>query len=120
MPNSNYRLIHVPTNDILATEVRMADSFFRRLKGLMFSKNLPVGQALLIQPCQQIHTHFMRYPIDVIFADKQLNVLHVIPAMAPWRFSKYIKQSHCVIELPVGTVEKVKVGDVLSLELNND
>ena len=50
-----------PSGVILAQKVEMADSFLARLKGLMFRKELPKGCGLLLAPCLQIHTCFMRF-----------------------------------------------------------
>ena len=35
----------------------------------MFKKKMGEFDALLIKPCNSIHTFFMRYPIDVLFLD---------------------------------------------------
>lgn len=76
----------------------------------MFCKSLAQDSALLIKPCQQIHTHFMNFPIDVLFLNNQLEVVHVIREMKPWRFSKYIKQASFVIETNAGVSHLVEVG----------
>ena len=43
-------------------------SFFSRLKGFMFTKN--IDKALLFDRCNSIHTFFMKENIDVIMCDK--------------------------------------------------
>ena len=48
-------------------------SFFSRLKGFMFTKN--IDKALLFDRCNSIHTFFMKENIDVIMCDKDNRVL---------------------------------------------
>ena len=38
--------------------------------GLLGRSELAEGEGLWIQPCNSIHTWFMRFPIDAIFFDK--------------------------------------------------
>jgi uncharacterized membrane protein (UPF0127 family) len=86
---------------IVARGVHRADHFWARLKGLMFSPAFPDHmQALLLHPCNSIHTFFMRYPIDVLFLAQDGQVLHQIEAMAPWRMSKRVGLAKSVLELP--------------------
>ena len=49
-------------------------SFFTRLKGFMFKKN--IDNALLFNKCNSIHTFFMKENIDVIMCDKDNNILY--------------------------------------------
>lgn len=48
-------------------------SFFSRLKGFMFEKN--IDKALLFDRCNSIHTFFMKENIDVIMCDKNNTIL---------------------------------------------
>ena len=49
-------------------------SFFSRLRGFMFKKN--ISNALLFDRCNSIHTFFMKENIDVIMCDKDNNILY--------------------------------------------
>ena len=96
----------------------MNDTFFSRLIGLMFKKNLPDGSGVVLKPCTQIHTCFMRFNIDVIFLDKDLQVLHIIENMKPWRISPLFLKARYTVELPAGTLRgRVKKGEILALAL---
>lgn len=101
---------------MLGTAVRTADTFGRRLRGLMFRQALTPGEGLYITPCQAVHTHFMRMAIDVIFVDRDWRVLRVIPAMPPWRQSPLVKGAAGVIELAAGAAGATAPGDQLVLE----
>ena len=48
-------------------------SFFDRLKGFMFTKN--INNALLFDKCNSIHTFFMKENIDVIMCDEDNKIL---------------------------------------------
>lgn len=102
---------NVSRNEVLGRTVGRADRFHRRLLGLMFRRELSEGEGLWIEPCQSVHTHFMRFPIDVVFVDRQETVVHVIPAMQPWRFSPTIRQAAAVLELPAGAARRTAPGD---------
>lgn len=96
---------------VLGYKVAGADTFRLRLLGLMFRAQLPQGQGLLIRPCRAVHTHFMRFPIDVLFLDGENRVVHVIAAMAPWKLSPTIRAADAVLELPAGTAGATAPGD---------
>ena len=102
------------TGDIVADRVEVANTFFSRLKGLMMRENLPVGAGLLLDPCPQIHTCFMRFAIDAVFCDKTGKILYIEENMKPWRWGRFVRGSRYTLELPGGSLQgRVKVGDEL-------
>jgi uncharacterized membrane protein (UPF0127 family) len=100
---------------VLGYKVSGADTFRLRLLGLMFRPSLPQGEGLLIRPCRAVHTHFMRFPIDLVFVDGDNRVVHLIPAMAPWKLSPTVREAEAVLELPAGAAGATAVGDQLEL-----
>ena len=104
---------NVTRGTLLVTQGRAADSYFPRLIGLMGHAPLAVGEGLLILPCNSIHTHFMRFPIDVLYVSKDGEVVAVDRAMAPWRFGRIHRKARYVIELPAGTAAQTgtQIGD---------
>ena len=106
------------TQQVFADDLQMNNTFFSRLIGLMFKKSLPSGSGIILKPCTQIHTCFMRFNIDVIFLDKDLKVVHVIENMPPWRISPLLLKARYTVELPSGTLKgRVKKGETLALSL---
>ena len=96
---------------VLAQEVEVASSFLKRMKGLMFRTEMKFGTAMLLNPCPQIHTCFMRFALDVLFLDKNGTVLHVIENMKPWRLSPIVYRAAQTLEMPAGTLRgRVKKG----------
>ena len=81
------------TGEVLAKEVEIANTYFTRLKGLMFRRGLEPGKGLLLDPCPQIHTCFMRFNIDAVFFNKDGLVLYVAEQMKPWRYVRILHSS---------------------------
>ncbi|HYF94080.1 MAG TPA: DUF192 domain-containing protein [Symbiobacteriaceae bacterium] len=100
---------------VLGYKVSGAETFRLRLLGLMFRAGLSPGEGLLIRPCRAIHTHFMRFPIDVLFLDGDNRVVHMIPAMAPWKMSPAVRAADAVLELPAGAAGATALGDQLEV-----
>ena len=97
---------------VLAEEVEQACSFFKRLKGLMFRRQMAPKTALLLAPCPQIHTCFMRFAIDVVFVDKEDAVVYVLENLKPWRLSPIVHRAAKTLEMPAGTLKgRVKIGE---------
>lgn len=101
----------------LAEEVKYADRIWTRMLGLMGKKKLEEQRALLIYPCQQIHTFFMRFPIDCVFIDKDYKVIHLAENVKPWHVSKKVPKAYGVIELASGVIERTdtKISDRLEI-----
>lgn len=101
----------------LAGEVRQARSLWARFWGLMGRRSLPEGQGLLLRPCSSVHMFFMRFPIDVIFLDRDNRVVKIIPAMKPWRAALGGRGAHSALEVNAGAAEAagLGVGDTIGL-----
>jgi uncharacterized membrane protein (UPF0127 family) len=97
------------TIDVDGVQVRVARSFGARLVGLLGRRALAPEQALLLVPCDNVHTFFMRFAIDVVFVDRDGVVLAVVPRLAPWRVAA-ARRAHACLELAAG------VAAVLGLE----
>ena len=97
----------------MASRVRLADTFWRRLLGLWGKKKLLPGEGLLLRPCRQVHTWFMSISLDIVFFDKQGEVVELISDLAPGRISPLVKGGYQVLELAAGSIEAaaLKKGD---------
>ena len=65
--------------------IKVAKSFFARLRGLIGVKSLAPDEGLLIERCNCIHTFFMRFPIDATFLDGNGNTVKIVRNIKPWR-----------------------------------
>lgn len=101
-------LVNLSTGQVIAEKVEQADTFGRRLKGLMFRKSLPDGHALHLKPCQSIHTFFMRFPIDVIYLNEANRIVSFEENIPVGKVCKPIRGARSVIELPVGRISETR------------
>ncbi len=95
----------------------VANSSEERRTGLLKQNSLAEGCGLWINPCEAIHTFFMRFAIDVIFLDRLNRVLKVSAELRPWRMSACLV-AKSVLELPAGTAARTMTvaGDQLAFE----
>ncbi len=112
-----YRIVNTRTGRELASKALVADTFFRRTRGLLGKSGLGDGEALIIRPCRSVHMMFMTFPIDVVFCDAGNGVLSFQTNLKPWRISRHESMAQSVIELPAGTCsrEQLAVDDVLEI-----
>lgn len=111
------RIINQSKNTILSENAILANKFFKRIKGLLGKKEFVKGEALVIRPCNSIHTFFMRFPIDVLFVGRDNRVVAAISCLKPFGLSKIYFKASFVVELPAGTISTTFThkGDLLSL-----
>jgi len=109
-----YKVIAPDAGRTLATHCVVASSAWRRMIGLLNHNQLPEGEALLIEPCKQVHMFFMRFAIDAVFVSKN-NIVLGICELKPWRLSPLYLKAHKVLELPAGVCRDtgLRVGDRL-------
>ncbi len=88
-------------------QAQFADTFIKRLLGLMFRRELHEGSALLLDPCSRIHTCFMRFPIDVVYINHD-NVVLKRETVYPWRMGSFVKGTSKILELNKGAARKLK------------
>lgn len=102
---------------MLGERIAVAETSISRMVGLLGKKGLEPGTGLLIIPSQAIHTVAMRFAIDVVFVDRNWRVVHLRPAMVPYRLSAVYWRARSVIELPKGVIgaTSTEVGDQLSV-----
>jgi uncharacterized membrane protein (UPF0127 family) len=99
---------------ILADKVDNADSFVKRLIGLMGKKRLLPGEGLLLN-CSSIHCFFMNIPIDAVYISKNMTVVGT-QTLKPWQVGKWYSGTKYVLELQAGAASAVVPGAKISLE----
>jgi len=123
MPGSNPRgqfYVYNKTREtFVATETTVADDYFRRLIGLLGKTKrwAKLGRGLWIIPSRGVHTIGMLFPIDVLFLNKDKEVIHIQEHMRPFRISKVSLKATSVLELPAHAIYRsgTKVGDRLEI-----
>jgi uncharacterized membrane protein (UPF0127 family) len=102
----------------LLAVVERAETALTRMQGLLGRDALADGEGLVLTPCSSVHTWFMRFPIDVLFLDRQGRVVRGVDALKPFRFAWGGWQARSTIELPAGTLRRagVRVGHLIRIE----
>lgn len=117
-----YRLLNRSKQTVLASEVELADTSWTRMKGLLgrVAEEFPSGEGLWIEPSQGVHTIGMKFPIDVLYLDREHRIIHVCHKLPPFRIAALKFKARSVIELPAGTLAQTQtaVGDVLEISAN--
>jgi len=110
-------LKNITNNEEICKNLIVADSFLKRFKGLMFTKELSADSSMYICPCGQIHTFFMNYNIDVLYLDKNNIILAMDENVRPGKVGKRVKGAAAVIELPGGKIKEsnIKVGQAIKI-----
>lgn len=101
---------------VIYERIKLADTMTSRMIGLMFAKSLDGNDALWIKPCNQIHTFFMKFDLDIVYMTKDLKVLKIIKGIKPYRMTWLYFRAHSVLEFTAGTLsDEIREGDKLDL-----
>ncbi len=85
--------------------VTTASSFWQRFVGLLAHKRMEPDEALLITPCNNIHTFFMRFAIDAVFLDRDGVIVRIVPQLRPWR-AAIARGAFACLELGTGGAKR--------------
>lgn len=116
-PQAPVRLRVERTSAVLAASLEGAFDSASRTRGLLGRDSLADGAALIIAPCSSIHTFGMRFPIDVVFVNREGYVLKTRANMPRGRLTGALR-AFAVVELPAGAIARTGVwpGDKLVLD----
>lgn len=97
-------LVNAESGEVIVPQLELANTFWRRLRGLQFRAPLSPQQGLLMAPCRSIHTHWMRFAIDVAMLDRSGIVLAMHANVPPWRMLAGPHGTQAMVEARVGTL----------------
>jgi uncharacterized membrane protein (UPF0127 family) len=111
------QIINETRGTVIAERCRVAQGLFQTVFGLHLLPQLNAGEALLLPGSTTIDTTFMRYPIDLVFLDRNRRVTKVVPDLKPWRFALWNPGARDCLELPSGAAASsaTRRGDQLSI-----
>ncbi len=107
-------LVNVRTGDAVSTDLEVARTQWQRMRGLLGRRGLEAGGGMRFDGTNSIHMFFMRFPIDVLYLDREGRVVKLVHNLAPWRLSAAWR-AKVTIELPAGSLRShgVQVGDLI-------
>lgn len=110
------RTVRIETADgrAVCERCQVADRFWTRLRGLLGRRDLPHGEGMLFRPGGSVHMFFMRFPLDVVFLDRDLRVLGVAAGLRPWRLAGR-RGAKVTLELAAGEAARRGVADGVAL-----
>jgi uncharacterized protein len=109
-------LVRVAAADgtVVCTRCEVADRALKRMRGLLGRRGLEPGGGMLITPAPSVMTFFMRFPIDVVFLDRERRIVGISHTLRAWRVAG-ARRALSALELPAeaAATAGLKVGDVL-------
>lgn len=96
--------LRTATGRCIARHVHLACSFQSRCLGLLSRDAMRKEEGLLLIPGGSIHTLGMRFPIDVVFLNRQMRILGLSERVRPWRIRVAPKGTRRVLELAAGQI----------------
>ena len=111
----SYWVFNQTRESFLSLGVSPADSWFTRLKGLAGKVRLRSDDGLWVVPSGSIHTIGVPFPIDLVYLDAGLEVIHLIERFGGFRIAPLREESASVLQLPTRTIHfsHTEVGDRL-------
>jgi uncharacterized protein len=117
--NSNHVFVYNQTKEtFLSFRVKVADSIFSRLVGLLGKRSLNPDGGVWIVPANSVHTIGMLFPFDMVLIDKNFKVVGIRELVRPFKITRPNFRAESVLELPVHTIFKsrTEVGDQLVID----
>src|SRR5258708_3752965 len=113
--SSRLRVFNRTRHTVLGTSVEVANHGATRRKGLLGRSGLASGEGIWIIPCESVHTFWMKFPIDLVYLDRNKKVKKVRSGVVPWRLSACLS-AHSVLEFASGTIHSTQTrpGDLLA------
>ena len=102
----------------LAFRVKVADSVFGRLKGLLGRRSLQPDSGVWIVPANAVHTIGMLFTFDLVLVDKNFKVVGLRELVRPFTITRPNFKAESVLELPAHSIfrSRTQIGDQLLIE----
>lgn len=109
------KLIAAGSGKCIVENLYVADHFWTRFLGLQFRRELQPDTGLLIYPATSIHMFWMRFPINLLFLDREGVVVEIHPNVRPWSVV-FCQEKNAVAALELSVeAELANIGEKLVL-----
>jgi uncharacterized protein len=98
-PTEPRRFRDLPRRELLGFTVPVAATRRSRLLGLALLDRDRAGEGLLIPGCRSVHTLGMRFPLDLLFLERDGQVIELRRSVPPGRIARN-QDADAVLELP--------------------
>lgn len=103
------------SGETLVEDLYLADSFWQRFLGLQFLRTLGPTEGLLLRGCNSVHTMWMRFAIDIVFLNEDLEIIEIQTAVKPWRFAIPKQKAFHTLEVAAGNAKAYAVGQCTAI-----
>jgi uncharacterized membrane protein (UPF0127 family) len=102
-------------DSVVCARTEVADTFWRRLRGLQGRATLEPGDGMLFRREGSIHSAFMRFRFDAVFMDREMRVIALAERIPPWR-TRAARGARNILELAAGEISRtgLAIGDQLA------
>lgn len=99
-----YCAFNVTKQSFINLGVTVAGTPLARLRGLIGKGRMRSDEAVWVIPSHGVHTIGLRFPIDVIYLDAQMRVVHAIENLGTLRIPPVLWNCASVLQLPVRSI----------------
>ena len=101
----------------MVSDLKVAESWLSRLRGLLFKKELAPREGLWLIPCQSIHMFGMQFPIDALYLDQENRVVRLIRHLKPNQIGPVDFKTYSVLEMKADTLNHFSISPGDQLEI---
>jgi uncharacterized membrane protein (UPF0127 family) len=119
-PPTVMRALNRTRATILCERLQAAGGLAGQSRGLLGRDGLAAGSGMLFRsalPMMWMHMMFMRFPIDIVFLNRENKVIRICHDLRPWRFSPIVLGARIALELAAGAAARssAAIGDTIEL-----
>jgi uncharacterized membrane protein (UPF0127 family) len=103
---------------VVGDRIRHCTTGRDRRVGLLKDESLEDGTGILIEPCEGVHTFGMKFPIDIVFLNRQRKIVALHRAVPAGRLRMSLR-AHATLELPAGSIERLGLQAEQPLEITS-
>jgi len=109
------RVVNRTRGTLLGNRIALVDTWSGRLRGYLGHPEPKPGEGMLLVGCSAVHMFGMGFPLDLVFLDRNGEVVDAVETLMPWKRTKRIQEARFALELPIGVIDasRTAVGDRL-------